>query len=402
MRSVYEYNGTERLQKVVPRARLCTLNVSSDLHLDTGLLEEDGAGFTSAGGGILYRAEQIPWPPVIEGSYSYDDPMMEETADNEPLFYENGLGSLPPHASALAVAVDPPSRPGGPIAYHVLLRAPLFPSRGQHNDSDTAKLQERCYEWVLGKGFSDGPLEPADCPSLTIQHVFAVYSFEVRFGLDPSVDPATGEGARLVRPPLILRRWELPWVDNWIIQNERPTIAGPGIGLMECKFVEGEKEFSFVVCPDEIISQFRPDYSPSLLHWHSVPTAVYANGALYFALEEHVNFNTDRFSMDPYEDFLGPEPARRLSGDAARAPESVLYHVANADAPVLQSGRLAFTLPGGIRGGYALTDYTEADDTFELLKIQQMPADLEPSMLKPEGYIVLWAASPCAFKLAHY
>eukprot|EP00741_Cyanophora_paradoxa_P025484 tig00000369_g24601.t1 len=401
--SMYAYDVAQRLQRVVPRARLCTLNVSADLPVDAALLEPPDGSYTSASGGVLYTVDSYDaWPTSLTlrgGGFSGVLPRM------------NYASHLPPHASALAAAADPRAAAGAPVAYHLLLRVPLFPTQGDPN----------CYLQIR-----DPKSNISACEGLLIEHVFAIYSFHVRFGLDPSVFRETEcqdallangttvtnctvveESARLARAPLVLRRSRLRWQDNWIVQNERPSVAGPGVGALECKWAEGAGAFSFFVCPDEVVRLRRPSgfqsglageivdrlplepaaAAPSRDLWYSVPAAVYKAGRLYVVLERHTRNNTEFHSMDPREEYLPPQSTRRLSGAAARAPFAELWKLEGADGPAPGPARRVLArLPAGMRGAYTIDDYSAG------VYFDEGGDPAAPFAEAP--YVVFWAASP--------
>eukprot|EP00741_Cyanophora_paradoxa_P025425 tig00000381_g24544.t1 len=82
------------------------------------------------------------------------------------------------------------------------------------------------------------------CP-WNITYTTAIYSWAV----DTTTSPVS---AILMRSPVVIRHDELPFMWQYIVANERPGVAGQGIGALEGKWVQSLR-YDYYVLGDEIV-----------------------------------------------------------------------------------------------------------------------------------------------------
>eukprot|EP00741_Cyanophora_paradoxa_P023783 tig00021621_g22972.t1 len=308
---------------VVPRIRLCHFGGTVELPIEENLSSLAPAGY-SYEGSAMYKATS--WPANAE--------------------------AVPPGAVAHAMAADGRVEEGGPLVYHAVLRTPFFPTSA----CPTA----------LSRGLS--------CP-VDVVHVIARWTFGVTFA-------SGAASAQLLRPPSVIHTRAVNWRDTWILQNERPGVAGPGIGALEGKWVEGRRH-SFYVLGDEVVRFTRPGafesgiggvesgrirlqpegWSPSVDGgWYSVPAAAYKSGSLFVVREFHTTGNTLAFPFGRTDGQGGQVwmLSTRLRKVVCRSKSTHLIKIDNADSATF-SGPFRTVIPSfaqGIAGAHVLGDFS--------------------------------------------
>eukprot|EP00741_Cyanophora_paradoxa_P025278 tig00000361_g24397.t1 len=246
----------------------------------------------------------------------------------------------PPSASVQHFAADGRVAAGGRLLYRALVRVPFFPV------GSTASCKVRLVGDIV-------------CPQAAIAHVTAVLTWEVDPASFADVTasaplPAYRTGATLHGPPLVIRTDLLPLSEHWIVQNERPLVAGPGFGFLEGRWVDPtNSRFAFYVMGDMLYRFAKADayqsglagalngsariygggnWNASRAEWTSVAAAVYKDGSLFVVREVHTPANTRAFG---FATDSGPRPrlekAHRLKRRNERAHASQLLRLTRLD-----------------------------------------------------------------------
>eukprot|EP00741_Cyanophora_paradoxa_P022278 tig00000246_g21507.t1 len=315
-------------------------------------------------------------------------------------------GRVPAPASIVELRADGRTEEGGPLRYHALVRLPFFPTS-----------PATCPFELVGASV---------CPGLDVAHVTAIFSWAVHeSSLAERASSADASysyrsGVAMHGPPKVLRTDTLPLSQHWIVQNERPLMAGRGFGYLEGRWVEAPgSRYSFYVTGDQACripessgrERFAParpdgtqrerahlwrvDLGGSLAEWTSVAAAAYKDGVLYVVREIHSSATQRSFSFAT-SDKDKPRPRlikeKRLQRTNERALSSQLLQVKGVDGPSFDAASVSVAIVldswvANIAGAYTVEDYSALDAAAFGLDVRNASGPV------PELPIVLFAVS---------
>eukprot|EP00741_Cyanophora_paradoxa_P025505 tig00000383_g24615.t1 len=233
------------------------------------------------------------------------------------------------------------------------------------------------------------------CPGLDVAHVTAIFSWAVDESALLERASAAGasykyrSGVVLHGPPTVLRTDTLPLSHHWIVQNERPLVAGRGFGYLEGRWVEAPgSRFSFYVAGDQVVRVAKADgyqggmagrldgsvrvfggpaWRGTLSNWTSVAAAAYKDGVLFVVREVHSAASQRSFVFATSD---SPRPRlvkeKRLHRSNERATSSQLLRIRGVDGPSFDAESVAVSIVldnwvANVVGAYTVEDYGALD-----------------------------------------
>eukprot|EP00741_Cyanophora_paradoxa_P022281 tig00000246_g21510.t1 len=302
---------------------------------------------------------------------------------------------LPP-ASIVELRADGRTEEGGPLRYHALVRLPFFPTS-----------PATCPVELVGASV---------CPGLDIAHVTAIFSWAVHeSSLTERASPANSSytyrsGVAMHGPPKVLRTDTLPLSQHWIVQNERPLMAGRGFGYLEGRWVEAPGSvYSFYIfrvakadgyqsgMAGQLNGSVRiygaSTWVGSLADWTSVAAAVYKDGALYVVREVHSSVTLRSFSFAT-SNSTRPRliKEKRLQRANERALSSQLLQIKGVDGPSFDASSVSVAIVleswvANVAGAYTVEDHSALDAAAFGLDVRNASGPV------PELPVVLFAVS---------
>eukprot|EP00741_Cyanophora_paradoxa_P022275 tig00000246_g21504.t1 len=268
---------------------------------------------------------------------------------------------LPP-ASIVELRADGRTEEGGPLRYHALVRLPFFPTS-----------PATCPFELVGASV---------CPGLDVAHVTAIFSWAVHeSSLAERASSADASysyrsGVAMHGPPKVLRTDTLPLSQHWIVQNERPLMAGRGFGYLECPpqifrvaKADGYQSGMAGQLNGSVRIYGASTWGGSLAEWTSVAAAAYKDGVLYVVREIHSSATQRSFSFAT-SDKDKPRPRlikeKRLQRTNERALSSQLLQVKGVDGPSFDAASVSVAIVldswvANIAGAYTVEDYSALD-----------------------------------------
>eukprot|EP00741_Cyanophora_paradoxa_P004085 tig00000767_g3967.t1 len=317
-------------------------------------------GFTHLAGTIY---KQLPWPGAKGSSY----------AD----------AYLPP-ASIVELRADGRTEEGGPLRYHALVRLPFFPT-----------APTSCPFELVGATV---------CPGLDIVHVTAIFTWAVDESALQERASATDasykyrSGVVVHGAPTVLRTDTLPLSQHWIVQNERPLLAGRGFGYLEVFRVAKADAYQSGMAGrlDGSVRIFGAStWRGNLSEWTSVAAAAYKDGVLYIVRELHSASSQHTFVFATSDN---PRPRlvkeRRLHRSNERATSSQLVLVRGVDGPTFDAASVKASIAisdwvANVVGAYTIEDYS----AFNSSNLEVDAAILRSTSRVPELPVVVFVVS---------